>query len=45
MEKEDKIRRNRSLNEEKIVVIQKIFFRVLEKKIREKKIEINKNKK
>ena len=45
MEKEDKIRRNRLLNEEKIEVIQKIFFRVLEKKIREKKIEIKKNKK
>ena len=40
MKKRDKIRRNKSLNGEKIEVIQKIFFRILEKKIREKKIEI-----
>ncbi len=39
-----KIIKNRELNREKIEVIKKIFFRILEKKIREKKIEIKKNK-
>ncbi len=39
-----KIIENRELSREKIEVIKKIFFRILEKKIREKKIEIKKNK-
>ena len=41
MKKTVKIIENRQLNREKIQVIQKIFFRILEKKIKEKK---NRNK-
>ncbi len=45
MKKRVKIIKSRQLNREKIEVIEKIFFRILEKKIKEKKIEIKKNKK
>ncbi len=45
MTKRVKIIESRQLNREKIEVIKKIFFRILEKKIKEKKIEIKKNKK
>ncbi len=45
MKRRVKIIKNRSLNEEKIEVMNKIFFRILDKKIKKKKIEIKKNKK
>ncbi len=45
MKKTVKIIKNKKFNREKIEVIKKIFFRILEKKIKEEKIEIKKNKK
>ncbi len=45
MKRRVKIIKNRSLNEEKIEVIKKLFFRILDKKIKKRKIEIKKKKK
>ncbi len=45
MKRRVKIIKKRSLNREKIEVCKKVFFRILERKIKGKKIEIKKDKK
>ncbi len=45
MKRRVKIIKNRSLNREKIEVCKKVFFRILERETKGKKIEIKKDKK